>query len=75
MSNSGQIWNFEVVCNGKVAVRQSFTVSFGGASDSQNLDYTVDMDRLVHTGVVQGPNEGTIGKTRRTIGSYLASMA
>lgn len=75
MANCGQIWNFEVSCNiGKVAVRESLSISFGGASDSQNLHYTVDMDRLIYTGVVQCPNVGTIGKTR-SIGCYLASVA
>lgn len=71
-----RIRNFEACCNmGKVAVRQSLNISFIGASDFQSLDYTVDMDRLIYTAVVQCPNEGTIGKTKRSIGCYLASVA
>lgn len=74
---TGWIWNFEVCCHiGKVAVRQSLNISFHGATDSENLDYTVDMetDRLIYTGIVQCSNEGTVGKTRRSTGCYLASV-
>lgn len=60
-----RIRNFEACCNmGKVAVRQSLNISFIGASDFQSLDYTVDMDRLIYTAVVQCSNEGTIGKPK-----------
>ena len=73
---TGRIWNFDVCCNiGKVAVRQSLNISFSGASNFQNLDYTVAVDRLIYTGVVRCPNKGTIGKTRRCIGCYLVSVA